>query len=507
VDTNAQKPGAGGDCTFGEAIDSANGDADVDGCVGVGPYGDDIIELPTDTYILTDVEAAISGLPNVTDNLTVNGNGSTIMRDPAAPEFRIWTPGGGVSTITMVINDLTIQGGKPPPGNNGAGIFFNAIVNDDILELNRVTFTGNTANDQGGAFFNFFGTVEIRESTFWGNSNTGTNGGAILNIGTLTLTNSTISGNQTPENGGGIFNESGTISLNNVTITGNSADNDGDGTGDGGGIYNFQGNTFILRNSIIGGNMDHSPGAESPDCFNETGTPDGVLDSQGFNLIQNLNGCPTLSSDLTNIIGLDPRLGDLEDNGGPTLTHALFQESPAVDGGNPADCTESDGTTPLMVDQRGFFRPAGIACDVGAFESTCGDNITDTGEECDDGNILSTDGCTNICKIAVCGDGFIQTGTEECDDGNLLNGDACSDLCLIVAVANPEICGNGIDDDGDSRVDCTDPDCTADPLCNLFVMGGGCGLGSPGPTWGGSTLWPMLLIPLLIRKRRVSAKS
>jgi hypothetical protein len=61
-------------------------------------------------------------------------------------------------------------------------------------------------------------------------------------------------------------------------------------------------------------------------------------------------------------LGGDPRLGPLADNGGPTLTHALLADSPAIDAGsNPSD---------LATDQRGgsYVRSAGAAPDIGAFE-------------------------------------------------------------------------------------------------------------------------------------------
>ena len=61
----------------------------------------------------------------------------------------------------------------------------------------------------------------------------------------------------------------------------------------------------------------------------------------------------------------------------------------------------------------------------------CGNGTIDEkkGEECDDGNADNTDACTNACKDAVCGDGFVWTDEEECDDGNMVNGDGCTADC------------------------------------------------------------------------------
>jgi cysteine-rich repeat protein len=61
----------------------------------------------------------------------------------------------------------------------------------------------------------------------------------------------------------------------------------------------------------------------------------------------------------------------------------------------------------------------------------CGNGSLDAGEECDDGNTTSGDGCSNLCvNESLCGNGSVDGG-EQCDDGNLVNGDGCSDLCTV----------------------------------------------------------------------------
>jgi hypothetical protein len=82
--------------------------------------------------------------------------------------------------------------------------------------------------------------------------------------------------------------------------------------------------------------------------------------------------------DPTDLLDLDPHLGPLQDNGGPTWTHALLAGSPALDAGNsallPADTLDLDGdgdtTEPIPFDQRGSgsFRVVNGKLDVGAFE-------------------------------------------------------------------------------------------------------------------------------------------
>ena len=61
---------------------------------------------------------------------------------------------------------------------------------------------------------------------------------------------------------------------------------------------------------------------------------------------------------------VDPRLGPLGDNGGPTLTHLPRLGSPALDQGSLA-CPPAD--------QRGVARPQGAACDLGAVERQAAD--------------------------------------------------------------------------------------------------------------------------------------
>ena len=69
--------------------------------------------------------------------------------------------------------------------------------------------------------------------------------------------------------------------------------------------------------------------------------------------------------------------------------------------------------------------------------AACGDSFVQPGEGCDDGNLINTDACTAMCKPAVCGDAIVQAGVEQCDDGNLVNTDAC------VAGCKAAKCGDG----------------------------------------------------------------
>jgi hypothetical protein len=137
-------------------------------------------------------------------------------------------------------------------------------------------------------------------------------GGGRLNEGTLTLTNCTVSSNAAHYSSGGGLDNRGTLTLTNSTVSGNSAD-------DGGGFFNsgrFNSQTRFT-NSII---ANHVSGG---DCANSSG---GTITSAGDNL--DSDGSCNLTAP-TDRPGVDPLLGPLQKNGGPTFTHALLPGSSA----------------------------------------------------------------------------------------------------------------------------------------------------------------------------------
>ena len=104
--------------------------------------------------------------------------------------------------------------------------------------------------------------------------------------------------------------------------------------------------------------------------------------------------------------------------------------------------------------------------------NVCGDQVVNpTTEQCDDGNQVDTDGCTNQCKLPRCGDGIVQTG-EQCDDGNQVNDDACNNSCGIAR------CGDGIVQAGE---ECDDGNTVPNDGCNNQCTTARCGDGVVGP--------------------------
>ena len=86
----------------------------------------------------------------------------------------------------------------------------------------------------------------------------------------------------------------------------------------------------------------------------------------------------------------------------------------------------------------------GDGCDSNCTSTACGNGIVTAGEVCDDGNLVNGDGCDANCKPTGCGNGIV-TGGEQCDDGNTIDGDGCSATCQVEA-----FCGNGVVDPGET---------------------------------------------------------
>ncbi len=310
-------------CDVNELINTIN--------IANGSGGADTINLAADcTYTLTTVNNDTdgpNGLPSITSEITINGNGATIERGSTDP-FRIFHVDSGGN---LTLNNITIASGDAG-GNPGGGIY-----NAGTLSINNSTLSGNTGG-YGGGILNS-GTLSISNSTLSGN--TGSFGGGICGGGTLDISNSTLSGNTATSYGGGIYS-GGPVSINNSTFAANTATN-------GGGIYR-SGGTVNVKNTILAGNTPNN-------CV-------GTMTSQGYNLESGTDCGFTGTGDLQSAAA---NLGPLQDNGGPTWTQALLSGSPAIDH-IPYE-TSGCGTT-YTTDQRGYIRPCptGGGCDIGAYE-------------------------------------------------------------------------------------------------------------------------------------------
>ena len=182
------------------------------------------------------------------------------------------------------------------------------------------------------------------------------------------MVNSTISGNTASHEGAGLYANGGRVQFYNATIAANQiivpVGNVYPAMGAGLLITpNFGTNAIVtLQNTLIGDNSLHA-GLNAPvadDCY-------GRVRALGYNLIETLSHCGFENPSVGDITGKDPVLWPLQFNGGSTRTQALLHDSPAIDAGRPTGCTAAAGA-PILTDQRGFRRPLGGRCDIGAFE-------------------------------------------------------------------------------------------------------------------------------------------
>ena len=314
----------------------------------------------TDSVLRGNTAAGGGGISNLAGIVTLTS--STLISNTASSIVG----GGGIfnSSGTVTITNSTLNGNL---AYQSLGVSIGGGISNfgGTVAVTNSTLSGNIADYGGGGGIYNSGTVTITHSTFSGNIASASSGGGIYNSGTVTITNSTLSGNIATEDGGGIFN-SDVTNLYNVTLTDNIADSFGNGIGDGGGVYIGPSGTLNTRNSIIAGNVDNSTGIQHPDCS-------GAIHSLGHNLIYDLSGCTINGLGNGNLFGVHPLLGPLQDNGGPTWTHGLRPNSPAIDAGSPLGCKD-DNDVVLTTDQRGYARPidgdgnGNDRCDMGAFE-------------------------------------------------------------------------------------------------------------------------------------------
>jgi hypothetical protein len=192
-------------------------------------------------------------------------------------------------------------------------------------------------------------------------------GGGFAGLSTETVTSSTVSGNRADRGGGGFFS---TMTLTNSTISANSA------FGKGGGLYGIY---LQMFNSTVAFNANTTSGAPAAGgiyAVRRSELESSIVSGNTQNSTPyDFGGVATLLIGANNLIGVstiippldtitdNPHLGPLQDNGGPTLTHALMPGSPAIDVGN--------NVANLQEDQRGdgFPRVVGSAADIGAVES------------------------------------------------------------------------------------------------------------------------------------------
>ncbi len=231
--------------------------------------------------------------------------------------------------------------------NSGGGMYNYQSGSNPMVT--NVTFSDNSAVYNGGGMYND-GSSTVMNVTFSGNK--AAQGGGIYNYwASPTVTNVTFSGNLVTNSGGGMYNYESNTTVTNVTFSGNSA------ITSGGGMYTYQtyNNDYgrpTLKNVIIANSVGGDCALAASSTLNAASANNLIKDNTyACGLTNGVNG---------NIIGSDPNLGSLADNGGYTQTMPLLAGSPAIDVGNDGACPATD--------QRGVTRPQGNVCDIGAVE-------------------------------------------------------------------------------------------------------------------------------------------
>lgn len=297
-------------------------------------------------------------ISNTTLSANLARGGSGYFLGPSGPGFGgALMNAGNISISTSYFVDNLATGGPPGFSEAGTPVIYacagGAIENRATGIVEGCTFATNTVRgsnggdgcctggptsggqSSGGAINIGSGSLQIRNSSFAHNLAQGGNGagarpggpafgGAVANYASLILTHSTIATNSA------LYGRQGQSSVVS--------------NGFGGGIHS--GASTTLGNSLLSGNLAGTNAA-------------GSLIDHGNNISSDGSGAFTMPGSRNNV---DPLLSPLDDYGGPTLTMALTDGSPAIDGALATHC--------VATDQRGAPRPYGAQCDIGAFEWT-----------------------------------------------------------------------------------------------------------------------------------------
>jgi uncharacterized repeat protein (TIGR01451 family) len=265
--------------------------------------------------------------------------------------------GGGISNSgSLILDSVVVSNNIAASVRDGGGGIFNSgnLSLDSVIVSNNFALAGGGI--ENGSLENHHplpGTLlRVTDSTISNNSASSAGGGIYDYDAPITVVNSTITGNSAFYGGGGIFSLGShsfggtalaTEDLINVTIAANTSQ-----IGKG---LSITGNAFLdLTNNIIGDGIN--------DAIDSSQAGSGRA-YHGGNLI--------VGSNIPGVMAADPKLGPLQNNGGPTPTMALLPGSPAIDAGVNSLAVDASGN-PLTTDQNGRPRISGANVDLGAYE-------------------------------------------------------------------------------------------------------------------------------------------
>jgi hypothetical protein len=312
------------------------------------------------------------------DGICADANGSCTLRAaveetnalPGADEISV--PAGEFPGVVSIKDSVTITGAGASattirgraPDEIGSVIAIGSCAQPastaSSVEISGVSITAGLS--QGGGIVSCGPSTVLRAVVVHGNGGAGLDGGGVWNSGVLSIVDSTISDNWAQE-GGAIFNNlNAQLSISNSTISSNQTIA---GTGD---VRNISGHPAALTNVTLlagGSRADGYAGIFGAAQLKNTIIANagqgancaGAVASLGHNV--STDASCNLGA-LGDKPGVQAQLTGLQHNGGPTPTHALYPNSPAIDAGDNGACPAAD--------QRGVARPHGAACDIGAYE-------------------------------------------------------------------------------------------------------------------------------------------
>jgi CSLREA domain-containing protein len=392
---------AAGGCTLREAASRTPDDA--------------VIALPAGSYVLTQGPLVVGGARQLQG---AGARSTTISGDVASRVVSIPENAATAISGVSIMDGDAVQGG---------GIFVAQGAELDLVE-SMVRF--NVAETGGGIYSE--GNLIVTRSTIAFNGaleGEARGGGLAIVDGGATLVATTVSGNFSDNTGGGLYT-SADVTLESVTIAQNQAFA-GLSPSSGGGIQqDFQSGggdlttasaTLVVEN--FGGNCLGTAGEfqiQASDSMADDGVCNVPLDASANNLQ----------------IAPNDLLGFLDNNGGPTDTHALLEGHPALDHARTA-CAEAD--------QRSHPSPQGGACDAGAYEAQFVFEVNTTADE--DG-VCTEGGCSlreAVTYAGVEGQIFVPSGEYRLERGQL-------ELIRAVVIEGENARTTTLVGSGDSRV-------------------------------------------------------
>lgn len=421
VNATADTTTPNGNCTLREAVIAANTDSAVDACAAGN--GGDIIVMPPGFHFLTQVgtdeDAAATGDLDLTDDVEIRGAGATGSVIDGQWTDRVLDVDPQLTGVTVVLSGLAIRrGGSSSGAVTGGGGIRNAgtlTIKDCVIESSRIQ--GVTFGEGGGILSS--GDLQLMNTVVRSNEvvalfqpSASTRGAGIASSGSATVVDSTITNNElfaasstsdigagggiwssgplvvagstinrntittllgpNSDGGGGGIASSGSLTLSNSTLTQNRLEANPPPSVPGRGGALLAGAATTINNCTI---ADNSSFVESVQLV---GSPTVVF--RNTILIGGCAGSGTVLSDAYNIgsddscgfsgtdlVGVDPLLGPLQNNGGPTMTRLPAAGSPALEAGSPA-VPGSGGSACEATDQRRVTRPVSARCDVGSVE-------------------------------------------------------------------------------------------------------------------------------------------